>query len=71
MEEIRTKIDDVLDFIEDRRVTTAGEVSSQVGVDRDMLDVFIEILKNNRLIEVKYVIMGPLLYVGEETVIHE
>jgi len=71
MEEIRTKIDDVLDFIEDRRVTTVKEVSSQVGVDRDRLDFFIEILENNRLIEVKYVIMGPLLYVGEETVIHE
>ena len=67
MEEIRTRIDDVFEFIQERGKTTTREVSRGVRVDGDELDKFLYVLQKNGLIDVKYGLINTYIYSGEET----
>lgn len=71
MREIKTRIDDVFEFIQERGKTTAKEVSKEVGVDNKELETFVHVLKKNGLIRVRYALVNTYLYsqhyTGEET----
>jgi len=68
MNEIRTRIDEVLDFIQERGTTTKKEVSRELCLDTDELDKFISLLQKNHLIEVRCGLVNTYLCIGEQTV---
>ena len=68
MNEIRTRIDEVLDFIQERGTTTKKEVSRELCLDADELDKFITLLHKNHMIEVRYGLANTYLCVGEQAI---
>jgi len=71
MREIKTRIDDVLEFIQDRKATTFNEVSVETGLDKHTVEKFVDLLSTSGLVKVKYNLLGPRIYIGEETSMNE
>jgi len=65
MEEIKTKVDDIVEFVQTRKKTTFGEVSRKVGIDRDRLEHIANVLQENGIIQVRYGLVGAYLYIEE------
>jgi hypothetical protein len=66
MDKIRTRIDDVFDFIQEKGVTTKKEVSKELCLNSDELEKFVSVLQQHHLIDVRYSLMNTYLSVGEE-----
>lgn len=66
MDEIKTKIDDVFDFIQKRRKTTSREVSKELKISGDDLDTYVYVLRRYGVIEVKYGWFDTQLYINED-----
>ncbi len=66
MDEIKTKIDDVFDFIQKKGKTTSREVSKEVKISKDDLDTYVYILRRYGMIEVKYGWFDTHLYINED-----
>lgn len=71
MRQIRTRIDDVFEFIQERKTTNLNEVSMQTGLNKDKVEEFVDLLKTSGLVKVKYNLLGPRIYIGEETEMDE
>lgn len=54
MEEIKTKIDEIFDFIQRRGSTTPNEVSKEFRMGPDELDKYVHVLSKSGLIKVHY-----------------
>jgi predicted DNA-binding transcriptional regulator len=54
MDEIKTKIDNVLEFIQKKETTTKKEVSKEFKMNSDELDKYIQILHKSGMIKVRY-----------------
>jgi len=63
MEEIKTKVDDIVEFVQTRKKTTFGEVSRKVGIDRDRLEHIANVLQENGIIQVRYGLISTYLYI--------
>jgi len=68
MREIRTGIDKVFDFIQERGKTTKKEILRELYVDADELDKYLVVLQENHLIAVRYALTDTYLSIGEEAI---
>ena len=65
MDEIKTKIDLVFDFVQTKRKTTLRELSREVRVNADELDKYVNLLRKYGLIKVEYQWFNTFLYAEE------
>jgi transcription initiation factor IIE alpha subunit len=66
MDEIKTKIDDVFDFIQKKGKTTSKEVRNGLKISGDDLDTYLYVLRRYGMIEVKYDWFETYLYINED-----
>jgi len=69
MDEIRTRIDDVFDFIQKKGKTTSREVRKGVRISGDDVDKYVYVLRKYGLIKVSYGWFDTHLYINEDPAI--
>ncbi|QLJ52417.1 MAG: hypothetical protein Sv326_0242 [Candidatus Fermentimicrarchaeum limneticum] len=69
MDEIRTRIDDVFDFIQKKGKTTSREVHKGVKISGDEVDKYVYVLRKYGLIKVSYGWFDTHLYINEDPAI--
>jgi hypothetical protein len=66
MDEIKTKIDHVFEFIQRKGKTTPKEVSREIKLNSDELDKYLEVLRKSGLIKVHYKLFNTYLSAADD-----
>jgi len=69
MKEIKTRIDDVFEFVTTRKKTTLRELSREFNLKREDLEKYTNVLSEYDLIKVKYGLFNTYLYTEEDNAV--